>query len=80
MKEGWRRRQRARVFSAARAADLGIVRDDTSPLQTKKAVKPLCETHPDDQHNALRERARFCRFVLRRRGSRADARRRGVMV
>jgi hypothetical protein len=84
MKEGWRRRQRARVFSAARAADLGIVRDGPTRRRCRVTMKgceqPLCETHPDDQHNALRERARFCRFVLRRRGSRAGARIRGVMV
>ena len=46
MKEGWRRRQRARVFSAARAADLGIVRDGPTRrrCRRRKAVKQLCET------------------------------------
>lgn len=46
----------------------------------RRCSEERCETQLVVQHNALRERARFCRFVLRRRGSRAGARRRGVMV
>ena len=106
MKEGWRRRQRARVFSAARAADLGSdvtatcralvsqpfftaransIRDVCETViprkqlagerSSRKAVKPLCETHPDDQRDrcVVHERAPdtlgSCRMVrvLRRR-------------